>query len=115
MSLRRISPIGGLGAFRNAFPQAHPFTARFPRRGAPDQERSGAGDRASIPSSHAFAALVQFVAVSAIAGLLIAVAVTPALAVAGRGASGTVGSFEKLPAALTIPTLDQRTRFYGTD
>jgi membrane peptidoglycan carboxypeptidase len=115
MSLRRISPIGGLGAFRNAFPQAHPLTARFARRTASDQERSDAGEGASVPGRHVVAALVQFVATSAIAGLLIAVAVTPAIALAGSGASGTVGAFEKLPASLTIPTLDQRTRFYGTD
>src|SRR4051795_7405882 len=115
MSFRRISPIGGLGATRNALPQAHPLTALFARATAPDQERSDAEQGASVPQNHLFGALLQFVAVSAIAGLLIAVAVTPAIALAGSGASGTVGAFEKLPASLTIPTLDQRTRFYGTD
>jgi membrane peptidoglycan carboxypeptidase len=115
MSFRRIPLHGGLGASRNAFPQAHPLTALFAPRAAPDQERSDPEERVTEPGRHVFTAIVQLIAVSAIAGLLVAIAVTPSIALAGAGASGTLGAFEKLPASLTVPTLDQRTRFYGTD
>src|SRR5438270_5813699 len=105
MSFRRITLNGGLGASRNAFPQAQPLTAVFPRATMPDQERSDAEKGAERPWP-ILGALVQLVAVSAIAGLLVAVAVTPSIALAGAGASGTVGAFEKLPASLVVPTLD---------
>src|SRR3954451_11905887 len=113
MSFRRISPIGGLGATRNAFPQAHPLTALFARSTAPDQERSDSEQGASVPQNHLFTALLEFVAVSAIAGLLIAVAVTPALALAGKGASGIIGGVEELPAALPLPALGPRPPLHG--
>jgi membrane peptidoglycan carboxypeptidase len=91
------------------------MTAVFARRAAPDQERSVAEEGAPRGRGALFGALAQLFAVSAVAGLLVAVAVTPAIAVAGGGASGALDAFEKLPASIAIPTLDQRTRFYGTN
>jgi membrane peptidoglycan carboxypeptidase len=59
-------------------------------------------------------ALLTFVALSALAGLLVAVAVTPAVAVAGEGTSGAVAFFEDLPSYLDIQTPQQVSSVYAT-
>jgi membrane peptidoglycan carboxypeptidase len=51
---------------------------------------------------------------SALAGLLVAVAVTPAVAVAGEGTSGAVSFFEDLPSYLDIQTPQQVSSVYAT-
>lgn len=59
-------------------------------------------------------ALTTFVAMSGLAGLLVAVAVTPAVAFAGEGASGAVSFFEDLPSYLDIQTPQQVSSVYAT-
>ncbi|MDM7891056.1 transglycosylase domain-containing protein [Curtobacterium caseinilyticum] len=59
-------------------------------------------------------ALSTFVAMSGLAGLLVAVAVTPAVAVAGEGTSGAVSFFEDLPSYLDIQTPQQVSSVYAT-
>ncbi|WP_144710814.1 transglycosylase domain-containing protein [Curtobacterium pusillum] len=59
-------------------------------------------------------ALLTFVAMSALAGMLVAVAVTPAVAVAGEGTSGAVAFFEDLPSYLDIQTPQQVSSVYAT-
>ncbi|MET3636049.1 transglycosylase domain-containing protein [Curtobacterium oceanosedimentum] len=59
-------------------------------------------------------ALTTFVAMSGLAGLLVAVAVTPAVAVAGEGTSGAVSFFEDLPSYLDIQTPQQVSSVYAT-
>lgn len=112
MSFRRITHLGGFGAARSASPEANPLAALFAPK---TEERSDedAGDRARLPVVGG--AVLQLVAVSAIAGLLVALAVTPSVALASAGATRSLGAFESLPASITMPTLDQRTRFYGTN
>ncbi|MET0589636.1 MAG: hypothetical protein ABWZ77_00520, partial [Naasia sp.] len=51
------------------------------------------------------AGLLGFVAMSAAAGVLAAVTVTPAIALAGMAASDTIGVFEDLPEYLEIQPL----------
>ncbi len=59
------------------------------------------------------AGLLGFVAMSAVAGVLAAVTVTPAIAVVGMAASDTIGVFEDLPDYLEIQPLAQRTNVYA--
>ena len=59
-------------------------------------------------------ALLTFVAMSALAGMLVAVAVTPGVAVAGEGTSGAVSFFEDLPSYLDIQTPQQVSSVYAT-
>jgi membrane peptidoglycan carboxypeptidase len=59
-------------------------------------------------------ALLTFVALSALAGMLVAVAVTPGVAVAGEGTSGAVAFFEDLPSYLDIKTPQQVSSVYAT-
>ncbi|MGN6741778.1 MAG: transglycosylase domain-containing protein [Amnibacterium sp.] len=66
---------------------------------------SGLGPRLS--------ALVMFFAVAAIAGVVVAVAVTPAAALTGTAAKDGIGLFEHLPSDLQITPLDQKTRIYA--
>lgn len=58
-------------------------------------------------------ALLMFVVMSVLAGLLVAVAVTPAVAVAGEGASGAAEFFEDLPSYLDIQTPQQVSTVYA--
>lgn len=58
-------------------------------------------------------AFLMFVVLSALAGLLVAVAVTPAVAVAGEGASGAASFFEDLPSYLDIQTPQQVSTVYA--
>ncbi len=58
-------------------------------------------------------ALVAMLAVSVVAGVMIAVAVTPAIAVTGGSAKDGTGLFGELPADLAIAKLDQKTEIYA--
>ncbi|MDR6574126.1 membrane peptidoglycan carboxypeptidase [Curtobacterium sp. 320] len=58
-------------------------------------------------------ALLTFVAMSALAGMLVAVAVTPGVAVAGESTSGAVSFFEDLPSYLDIQTPQQVSSVYA--
>ncbi|ROS74888.1 membrane peptidoglycan carboxypeptidase [Curtobacterium sp. PhB130] len=58
-------------------------------------------------------ALLMFVVMSVLAGLLVAVAVTPAVAVAGEGASGAAAFFEDLPSYLDVQTPQQVSTVYA--
>jgi membrane peptidoglycan carboxypeptidase len=58
-------------------------------------------------------ALLMFIVMSALAGLLVAVAVTPAVAVAGESASGAAEFFEDLPSYLDIETPQQVSTVYA--
>ncbi|SBN62671.1 Membrane carboxypeptidase (penicillin-binding protein) [Curtobacterium sp. 9128] len=58
-------------------------------------------------------ALLMFVVMSALAGMLVAVAVTPAVAVAGEGASGAAAFFEDLPSYLDVQTPQQVSSVYA--
>ncbi|KQP02058.1 hypothetical protein ASF30_04705 [Leifsonia sp. Leaf264] len=58
-------------------------------------------------------AFISFIALSAVAGLLVAVAVTPAIAITGLGATAAINIFEKLPSYLAIGPLQQKTNVYA--
>ncbi|WIB61180.1 transglycosylase domain-containing protein [Curtobacterium sp. MCLR17_007] len=58
-------------------------------------------------------ALLMFIVMSVLAGLLVAVAVTPAVAVAGEGASGAAAFFEDLPSYLDVQTPQQVSTVYA--
>ncbi len=60
------------------------------------------------------AALLTFLGMSVLAGMLVTVAVTPAVAVVGEGASGAVSFFEDLPDYLDIQTPQQVSAVYAT-
>jgi membrane peptidoglycan carboxypeptidase len=62
----------------------------------------------------AWAALVGFIAMSAVAGVLVTSAVTPAVAVASLAVSDGTGVFDGLPDYLAPQPLDQTTTFYAT-
>ncbi|GAA4187174.1 transglycosylase domain-containing protein [Gryllotalpicola kribbensis] len=58
--------------------------------------------------------LLGFVAMSAIGGLLVAAAVTPAVAVTGMAANNSIGVFQGLPEYLKIDPLATRSTMYAT-
>ncbi|MET1017842.1 MAG: transglycosylase domain-containing protein [Leifsonia flava] len=73
---------------------------------------------AGLPTRHArfgigVSALVGFVALSAVAGLLVGVAMAPVIAVGGLAATATINTFEKLPGYLDIGPLQQKTNVYA--
>jgi membrane peptidoglycan carboxypeptidase len=55
-----------------------------------------------------------FVGMSALAGVLVTAAVTPALAVTGMAASNSITMFENLPGYLDITDLSEKTDIYAT-
>ncbi|AYG04194.1 transglycosylase domain-containing protein [Gryllotalpicola protaetiae] len=57
--------------------------------------------------------LLGFVAMSAVAGLLVAAAVTPAVAVTGMAANNSIGVFQGLPEYLKIDSLATRSTMYA--
>ena len=57
--------------------------------------------------------LVGFVAMSAVAGVLIAVGITPALAISSLATSSTINAFENLPNYLKIDELSQVSTIYA--
>ncbi|MBC7443063.1 MAG: transglycosylase domain-containing protein [Ramlibacter sp.] len=64
--------------------------------------------------SGALAGLLGFVGMSAIAGILVTAAVTPALALSGMTATNTINVFENLPDYLSIDQLSQRSNIFAT-
>ena len=75
------------------------------RMPGPDSRRPGT----------AASALLGMIAVAVIAGVMVAVAVTPAIALTGTTAKNGIGLFEDLPADLKIAPLDQKTEIYAKD
>src|SRR5579875_3007367 len=61
----------------------------------------------------AFSAFLGMIAVAVIAGVMVAVAVTPAIALTGTTARNGIGLFENLPQDLKIAPLDQKTKIYA--
>ncbi len=59
-------------------------------------------------------ALVGFVALSGIAGVLAAAAVTPAVALTGSAADSTIGVFDGLPEYIKVEPLAQASTMYAT-
>ncbi|MFF1879519.1 transglycosylase domain-containing protein [Leifsonia sp. NPDC058230] len=60
-------------------------------------------------------AFAAFVGVSAVAGILVSAAVTPAIAVTGLAANHSIGVFEGLPEYLQIDQLAQPTTIYAKE
>jgi membrane peptidoglycan carboxypeptidase len=58
--------------------------------------------------------LVGFVALSAVAGVLAAAAVTPAVALTGSAADSTIGVFDGLPEYIKVEPLAQASTMYAT-
>jgi membrane peptidoglycan carboxypeptidase len=58
--------------------------------------------------------LLGFIGMSAVAGVLVTAAVTPALAVSGMAATNTINVFENLPDYLAIDQLSQKSNIYAT-
>lgn len=69
-------------------------------------------DPKSKPTS-VVGALFGFVGFSVLAGLLVTIGVTPAIAVAGMTASSSIGVFESIPEYIEIGKLQQRNVLYG--
>lgn len=59
-------------------------------------------------------AVLAFVGMSAVASVLVAAAVTPAIAVTGLTANSTLGIFDNLPDYLAIGDLAEKTSIYAT-
>lgn len=68
---------------------------------------------ASKRPSGRLGAVLSFVGLSAIAGVLATVAVTPAIALTGLAANNSIGMFENLPSYLTIGQLPEKTTIYA--
>jgi membrane peptidoglycan carboxypeptidase len=64
--------------------------------------------------SDAAAGILGFVGMSALAGVLVTAAVTPALAVTGMAANNSITMFENLPGYLEINDLSEKTDIYAT-
>jgi membrane peptidoglycan carboxypeptidase len=60
------------------------------------------------------AGVLGFLGLSALAGILVTAAVTPALAVTGMAANNGISMFENLPGYLNIEQLSQKTDIYAT-
>ncbi len=80
------------------------YDSRMP---GPDSRRRPAR-RSSVAS-----ALFGMLAFAVVAGVMIAVAVTPAIALGGTTAKDGIGLFSKLPRDLAIAPLDQKTEIYA--
>ncbi|WP_375388932.1 transglycosylase domain-containing protein [uncultured Amnibacterium sp.] len=66
-------------------------------------------------SRSAASAFFGMLAIAVIAGVMIAVAVTPAIALTGTTTKNGIGLFEQLPSDLAIAPLDQKTEIYAKD
>ena len=69
---------------------------------------------AQKPLSDAATGVLGFVGMSALAGILVTAAVTPALAVTGMAANNSINMFENLPAYLEVGELSEKTDIYAT-
>lgn len=58
---------------------------------------------------------IKFVAIAALIGAVIATVTAPAIAVGSRYLKNAIDDFQNLPAALTQPTLPERTRITASD
>ncbi|TDX77637.1 membrane peptidoglycan carboxypeptidase [Rathayibacter sp. PhB151] len=67
------------------------------------------------PLGMSLRAVLGFIGMSAVAGVLITVGVTPALALTGLATSNTIGMFQNLPGYLDAGQLMQRTNIYAGD
>ncbi|SDK45770.1 Membrane carboxypeptidase (penicillin-binding protein) [Cryobacterium psychrotolerans] len=65
--------------------------------------------------SGALGGFIGFVAMSAVAGVLVTAAITPAIAVSGMAATNTINVFENLPDYLAIDQLSQKSNIYATN
>ncbi|MBX0299885.1 transglycosylase domain-containing protein [Cryobacterium sp. 1639] len=63
--------------------------------------------------SGALGGFLSFIGMSAIAGVLVTVAVTPALALTGITATNTINTFENIPNYLAVDQLSQRSNIYA--
>ncbi len=61
----------------------------------------------------AVSAFFGMLAIAVVAGVMVAVAVTPAIALTGTTAKNGLGLFEELPGDLKISALDQKTEIYA--
>mgnify|MGYP001039023685 CR=1 FL=1 len=59
--------------------------------------------------------LAGFIALSAVAGIMVAAAVTPEIALASVGAASAIATFDSLPGTLKIDTLQLPTTIYAKD
>jgi membrane peptidoglycan carboxypeptidase len=66
-------------------------------------------------SRSAVSAFFGMLAIAVVAGVMIAVAVTPAIALTGTTAKNGINLFEELPSDLKISALDQKTELYAKD
>ncbi|WP_162850783.1 transglycosylase domain-containing protein [Amnibacterium kyonggiense] len=66
-------------------------------------------------SGSRLSALLGILAVAVIAGVMIAVSVTPAVALTGSAASQGIGLFQHLPSDLEIKPPDQKTQIFAKD
>ncbi|PPF19153.1 penicillin-binding protein [Rathayibacter sp. AY1D7] len=74
-----------------------------------------ASRRSVRPLGMSLRAVMGFIGMSAVAGVLITVGVTPALALTGLATSNTIGMFQNLPGYLDVGQLMQRTNVYASD
>ncbi|SMH45003.1 Membrane carboxypeptidase (penicillin-binding protein) [Rathayibacter oskolensis] len=74
-----------------------------------------ASRRSARPLGMSLRAIVGFIGMSVVAGVLITVGVTPALALTGLATSNTIGMFQNLPGYLDVGQLMQRTNIYAGD
>ncbi|GAA2753397.1 penicillin-binding protein [Amnibacterium kyonggiense] len=63
----------------------------------------------------AVSAFFGMLAIAVVAGVMVAVAVTPAIALTGTTAKSGISAFEELPSDLKISALDQKTEIYAKD
>lgn len=63
--------------------------------------------------SGALGGFLSFIGMSAVAGVLVTVAVTPALALTGITATNTINTFENIPNYLAVDQLSQRSNIYA--
>jgi len=68
---------------------------------------------AQKPMSDVATGVLGFVGMSALAGILVTAAVTPALAVTGMAANNSINMFENLPAYLKVGELSEKTDIYA--
>jgi hypothetical protein len=61
----------------------------------------------------ALGGLLGFIGMSAVAGVLVTVGVTPALALTGMTATNTINAFENLPDYLKVDQLSQVSTIYA--
>ncbi|MET4782668.1 transglycosylase domain-containing protein [Glaciihabitans sp. UYNi722] len=67
----------------------------------------------SVKPSGVLGGLAGLLGLSVIAGVLVAVMVTPALAVTGNAAKGTIGAFQDLPEFIRLSTQSQQNQIYA--